>query len=189
MVLEREKLKRRERYAGLVKHQKEHKESLKQELLEPECSTERKEEIQEELEKVAQVEKKRKRAESDANVKQKYGITLDKKEDMRRSQGDKCKVCHTTLGVEIGDSHADHKHGTDRSDDGCLVQGILCCTCNYDIISAVEHVYNASGITGIKRMLEYSCSDGQSPKDEIEEGGAKNLHIEVSTMKNKEDRE
>lgn len=52
----------------------------------------------------------------------KYGLTIEGKEQMLESQGNRCEICRDRLPVK--EAYVDHDHETDK------VRGILCNHCN-----------------------------------------------------------
>lgn len=66
------------------------------------------------------------RRKQSAALKHKYGITLDQRDALRRSQGNACGICREPLTGGQAE-HIDHCHDTGR------VRGVLCSRCNMGI--------------------------------------------------------
>jgi hypothetical protein len=64
-----------------------------------------------------------KRSYKDYNLRQLYGITLERFETMLAGQGGRCAICRKPFPSAL-DTHVDHDHATGR------VRGILCSACN-----------------------------------------------------------
>jgi protein-arginine kinase activator protein McsA len=59
-------------------------------------------------------------------LKNRYGITIEEKENMRTSQGDKCAICNNEF-KSTEDTCVDHDHKTNK------VRKLLCNNCNVGI--------------------------------------------------------
>jgi hypothetical protein len=61
------------------------------------------------------------------HLSRKYGITLERFEEMLEEQGGACAICRTDDPGGSGTWHVDHDHETGR------VRGLLCVRCNVAI--------------------------------------------------------
>ena len=59
------------------------------------------------------------------NLKYRFGITPEEKQEMLRAQGGKCAICGEVIS-NSRNAHADHIHGSKP----VIVRGILCLMCN-----------------------------------------------------------
>lgn len=69
-----------------------------------------------------------------ANVKSRFGITVDERDDLLASQGGRCAACAEATafnGSSVG-AHVDHDHATGR------VRAVLCHRCNVALGVAKE---------------------------------------------------
>ncbi len=69
---------------------------------------------------------KRKPAYADRHLRNKYGITLAKKQEMCDAQKNTCAICPTQF-LNLSKAHVDHNHATKA------VRGLLCHQCNVSI--------------------------------------------------------
>jgi len=82
------------------------------------------------------------------DLKKKYGITLEDKQKMLKSQGGRCANpgCRTSEpGGRFNDWHVDHNHLTNQ------VRGILCASCNLTLGNAKE---DRSRLIGLAEYLQ-----------------------------------
>ena len=63
-------------------------------------------------------------ARRESYFKLKYGITLEKREELLKQQDYKCAICFTELLKNGGATHIDHCHSTGK------IRGMLCTNCN-----------------------------------------------------------
>lgn len=75
-------------------------------------------------------------------LKNRYGITVDQKEQMRIQQDNKCAICGMTF-IESKFIHVDHDHSSGK------VRSLLCHGCNLMI------GYGKESIATLKRACEY----------------------------------
>lgn len=78
-----------------------------------------------------------------SHLKRRYGITLEKYNEMLTEQGGCCKLCHLPFGRGARGPHLDHHHGSGS------IRGILCRNCNVAIGLAKEDA------ALLRRMIEY----------------------------------
>jgi hypothetical protein len=60
------------------------------------------------------------------DLRNKYGLTLEQFEDIKKQQNGKCAICADILD-NAGKTHVDHCHKTEK------VRGILCVQCNHGL--------------------------------------------------------
>lgn len=65
--------------------------------------------------------------EKEAQLKYKYGITLDEFNSRLEAQDHKCAICYTEIPGGLGTWHVDHCHETNK------VRGLLCSRCNLSL--------------------------------------------------------
>ncbi len=75
-------------------------------------------------------------------LKQKYGLTLEEKQQMFDSQEGRCEICNITF-VDLSDAKVDHDHITGQN------RSLLCSHCNLAIGHAREDAKT------LRRMAEY----------------------------------
>lgn len=68
------------------------------------------------------------------NFKWRYGISLDEKKALLRSQGNRCAICGSSTPGGVRDWHTDHDHETGR------IRGILCHACNMTLGQSRENI-------------------------------------------------
>lgn len=68
------------------------------------------------------------------NVKR-YGITVERYNEMVESQDYKCQICSRQFWNEVGAPHIDHDHSCCSGESSCgkCVRGLLCSGCNFAI--------------------------------------------------------
>lgn len=59
-----------------------------------------------------------------SNIRWKYGITLEQRDEILASQDNRCAICRTDSPPTVSGWHVDHCHSVGR------VRGILCQHCN-----------------------------------------------------------
>jgi len=70
------------------------------------------------------VKKQRVKNQTRYDLKRKFGITPEQKQEMLENQNYACAICKTTEPRGRGDWHVDHNHTTGK------VRGLLCALCN-----------------------------------------------------------
>ena len=82
------------------------------------------------------------------NLMRKYGITLEQKEHMLRTQNGVCAVCGILIGITGRDSHIDHSHLTGK------IRQLLCSGCNCGLGNFKESIDALQGaINYLRRWL------------------------------------
>lgn len=75
-------------------------------------------------------------------TKRRYGITIDQRDQMIKSQNGACAICEKKLGGKIM-PHIDHCHETG------VIRGVLCFTCNKSLGMFGDKV------SGLQRAIDY----------------------------------
>lgn len=81
--------------------------------------------------------------ERDRRMKRKFGISMQERKDMLKSQDSKCAICRVQLSDTGHLTHTDHDHVTGK------VRGILCTNCN----RGLGHFQDSQNI--IEKALTY----------------------------------
>lgn len=97
---------------------------------------------------------KREKARNDYLVR-KYGITIEKYEEMLEAQGGRCAIC--LCRPRTRNLAVDHDHFTGQ------LRGLLCGRCNHGLLQFAQE-----DITILKRAVEYLLSylEGNKPNDQ-----------------------
>jgi hypothetical protein len=89
-------------------------------------------------------------------IRRKYGMTLEEYDEMSLKQGGVCALCNGTnkSGIRLS---VDHRHGSHE------VRGLLCDTCNRQVIGRMEHRFSPGTFSFINMIL-YIGKQGYIPK-------------------------